>query len=63
MKFVFDIKGMTWQEAGENCIVKSFIICTLHKILLGSIKKDEMSNMCSMHGRDEKYIQHFGQKT
>jgi hypothetical protein len=24
-----------WQEAGEDCIVRSFITCTLHRILLG----------------------------
>jgi hypothetical protein len=24
-----------WQEAGEDCIMRSFITCTLHQILLG----------------------------
>jgi hypothetical protein len=23
------------EEAGENCIIRSFIACTLHRILLG----------------------------
>jgi hypothetical protein len=27
------------------------------------IKRDEMDRACSMHGRDEKFIQNFGQKT
>jgi hypothetical protein len=30
-----DPRGMKWHEAGENCIMRSFIICTLHKRLLG----------------------------
>jgi hypothetical protein len=25
--------------------------------------EDEMGRTCQMHGRDEKYIQHFGQMT
>jgi len=29
----------------------------------GNIKEDEMSVACSMHGRDEKCIQNFDQKT
>ena len=24
---------LTWQEAGENCILRRFIICTAHLIL------------------------------
>jgi hypothetical protein len=24
-----------WQEAGEHCVMRSFISCTLHQILLG----------------------------
>jgi len=24
-----------WQEAGEDCITRKFLTCTLHKILLG----------------------------
>jgi hypothetical protein len=24
-----------WQEAAEDCIMRSFITCTLHQILLG----------------------------
>jgi hypothetical protein len=26
-----------WQEAGEGCIIKNFIICTLHRILFEAI--------------------------
>jgi hypothetical protein len=31
-----DLRGMKWQEGGENCIMRSSIICTLHQILLGA---------------------------
>jgi hypothetical protein len=30
-----DIKGRTWREAGEDCIMKSVITRTLRKVLLG----------------------------
>jgi hypothetical protein len=29
-----DLKGRKW-ETGEDCTVRSFIICVLHQILLG----------------------------
>jgi hypothetical protein len=28
-----DLKWGEWWEAGEDCIMRSFITCTLHKIL------------------------------
>jgi hypothetical protein len=28
----FDRRGMRWQEAGENCIMRSFITCTLLQV-------------------------------
>jgi hypothetical protein len=31
----FGPKGRKCQEAGEDCIRRNFIICTLHEILLG----------------------------
>jgi hypothetical protein len=31
-----DITGRKWQEAGEDCIMRSFIICILYPVLLGS---------------------------
>jgi hypothetical protein len=39
------------QEAGEDCIMRSFIACTLHKILLG-LSKSRWSDgrACSTHG-------------
>jgi hypothetical protein len=30
-----DLRGRKWREAGEDCIMKSFITFTLHQILLG----------------------------
>jgi hypothetical protein len=37
---------MKWQETGENCLMRSFIICTLHQILLW------WSNKGGWDGRD-----------
>jgi hypothetical protein len=39
-----DPRGRKWREAEEHCIMRSFITCTLHQMLLGA---------CSMHWRDE----------
>jgi hypothetical protein len=51
-----------WQEAGEDGIMKSFIVCTLHQILKAEqIKDNQIGGTCSMHGGDEKY--HFVRKT
>jgi len=48
------------QQAGEKCILRSFIICTLHKIVTFMvIKEDEVDGACSMHETDEKRIQKF----
>jgi hypothetical protein len=35
LRRTFGFKGMELQEAEENCVMWSFIIFTLHKILLG----------------------------
>jgi hypothetical protein len=32
--------------AGENCIMRNFIICTLHQMYL----EDEMGRVCRTHG-------------
>jgi hypothetical protein len=29
-----DLRGRKWWEAGEDCIMRSFIICVPHQILL-----------------------------
>jgi hypothetical protein len=35
LRRIFEPKGRKWQEAGEDCIIRSFITCMLHHILLG----------------------------
>jgi len=29
-----DLRGRKWQEAEEDCIMRSFITCTLHQMFL-----------------------------
>jgi hypothetical protein len=46
-------EGSVWASAGENCIVRSFIICSSHKILFGDQiegNEVEMGEACGMHG-------------
>jgi hypothetical protein len=35
LRTIFEPKGRKWWETGEECIMRSFITCTLHRILLG----------------------------
>jgi len=45
------------EKVTGDCIMKNFINCTLHQILLDDqIKEDEMDGACSTHGRYEKCI-------
>jgi hypothetical protein len=30
-----DQRGKTWQKAGEDCIMRNFITCESHHLLLG----------------------------
>jgi hypothetical protein len=39
-----DLRGRKCQEAGEDCIMRSFIACTLHQTFLG---ENKMSRTCS----------------
>jgi hypothetical protein len=39
-----------YQEAGDNCIMKSFIIQTLHQYCYGD-EEDEMDSAGGMNGR------------
>jgi hypothetical protein len=50
-----DLRERKWQEAGEDCIMRSFITCTLHKILGYQNKEGEMDRTCSIHGREVKH--------
>jgi hypothetical protein len=38
------------------------MICTLHQILLGWSKEDEISKTCSLHVWNEKCVQHYSQQ-
>jgi hypothetical protein len=56
-----DLRGMKWQEAGENCIMRSCMVCTLHPVLLEWSKQegwDGQDMWCAWGG--EVCIQHFG---
>jgi hypothetical protein len=35
LRRIFGHRRGKWREAGEDCIMRSFIICTLHQLLLG----------------------------
>jgi hypothetical protein len=30
-----DVRGKKWLKTGEDCVIRSFVTCTLRKILLG----------------------------
>jgi hypothetical protein len=52
LRRIFRPEREAWQEAGENCIMRSFMTCILHHIFLGyQIKEDEMGGAYSTHGR------------
>jgi hypothetical protein len=52
-----DRRGRKWWEAGEDYIIRSFITCTLHHIIVrgDEIKADEMGGACSTLG-DRKNV-------
>jgi hypothetical protein len=55
LRKILDLRGRKWQMAGEDCIMRSFITCTLHQILLSDdIKDNEMGWACRTHERYEK---------
>jgi len=48
---------------GEDCIMKSFVTCTLYQIYsYDEIKEDEVGTRCSTNGVDEECIENFGWK-
>jgi len=57
-----DLRGRKWREAGEDCIMRSFIKLYASPYVI-RVKKDEMGETCIRHGRHEKYIQHVYRKT
>jgi len=60
-----DLREKKGRESGEDCIMRSFITFMVHLIYYSGeqTKEGEMSRVCGTHGRDEKCIQYFGQKT
>jgi hypothetical protein len=57
-----DLRGMKWQQGGENCIIRSSIFCNLHQIYdddNDQIKEDEMGGEYSTHGKDGKCVQNL----
>jgi len=54
---------MKWQAAGEDCIMRSFITCSHHQILLGRSSRGGWDGRkCSSHVRYEKCVKNFGRK-
>jgi hypothetical protein len=63
MQHTCDVCWSSPQEAGESCIMRSFIICTLRQILLTyKIKENETSVVNSVIRRTEKFIRNFSRK-
>jgi hypothetical protein len=48
---------------GEMCITRSFIICVLLLLLLGSLSRWMTAGTCSMHEGNEKFLKNFVGKT
>jgi hypothetical protein len=52
------------EVVGEDCIMRSFIMCTLTNYYQDDgIKEDEMGGHLAQHESNEKSIQNVGQKT
>jgi hypothetical protein len=59
-----DQTGWNLRQHGEACKIRSFVTFTLHQILQGHQEQvAKVGGACSTHGRDEKSIWKFGQKT
>jgi hypothetical protein len=52
------LRGRKWQEAREDCIMRSFVTCTLRQILLGWSNQEGWDRqVCSTHGKEDKCVQ------
>jgi hypothetical protein len=55
------VLGRAYQDAGESCIMRSFIICTLHKYNYdGQMKNDEIGKACSEYQMRNSYTNLVG---
>jgi hypothetical protein len=56
-----ELRGMKWQEGGENCVMRGFIICALNRVSLRYQKKEsEVSSACRAQGKNNNCIEQFG---
>jgi hypothetical protein len=52
-----DLRGRKWREARGDSVMRSFITCTPHLILLGGSSQGGWGGgSCSTNGRNEKYL-------
>jgi hypothetical protein len=58
-----DLRGRKRWEAGEECIMRSFITCTLHQLLLGRIKENEMAGHVARMGDMRNAFKMFARKS
>jgi hypothetical protein len=42
LRRIFGRGGMKWQEGGENCITRNFVICSLQESIIRIIKSRRM---------------------
>jgi len=64
LRRIFGPKREEVAEDWRRLIMRNFITCTLHQILLGDqMKEDEVFGTCSTYGSDENCILYFGWKT
>jgi len=55
LRRILDTGGRVYQETGEDCIMRSFIVCTISRYYCGDqIKEHEMGGTCSTDEKDEK---------
>lgn len=50
------------KRSERNCIMRGFMICTLHDVL-GRSSKNEVGGACATYWREEKCMQGFGRLT
>jgi len=52
-----DVRERKWRGAGEDCKIPCQMLYD------DQVKKDELCGICNTHGRDQKCVQNFSQKT